>query len=271
MKRPRIAIAWDDPTSSNSAGATRFILERQYGYPTTPIRTRQLAFADLSEFHVIILPDGRGYAGEFGRNGINRLKAWVAAGGTLVALGDGPVSFLADPQTGMLDISRENAVAKDKDGKAGGSNKSDQPAARVPGKLINSEEEFQKIIGSAVSLPDSVSGVLLRAKTDRDHWVTAGVRDSVNAIVRGNSIFTPIKIDNGVNAAYFAGPEEVLASGYLWEENRQQLAFKPFVVVQPTGRGNIVAFTADPNIRAYVDGLNLLFLNSVFRGVAHAR
>lgn len=33
----------------------------------------------------------------------------------------------------------------------------------------------------------------------------------------------------------------------------------------------VVGFTADPNTRAYMDGLNVLFLNAVFRGPAHAR
>jgi len=51
----------------------------------------------------------------------------------------------------------------------------------------------------------------------------------------------------------------------LWEENRKQLAFKPFVTLQNVGRGAVVGFTADPNYRAYMDGLNIVFLNAVFR------
>jgi hypothetical protein len=57
----------------------------------------------------------------------------------------------------------------------------------------------------------------------------------------------------------------------LWEENRKQLAYKPFVIVQRDGRGTVIGFTADPNFRAYMDGLNVLFVNAVFRGPAHAR
>lgn len=270
VKRPKVALAWDAPTSSYSAGQTRFILERQYGFPVTPVRTRQLGSPDISQFDVIILPDGFGYANELGQGGISRLKGWVSNGGTLVALGAGSTSFLADPKTGMLAVSRENAVRTDKDGKPVAPPKPSEPEARVPGKLITSEDEFKKIIEADVSFPDSVAGVLVRAKTDRDHWVTAGVSETVYAIVSGTAIFTPIEMDNGINAAYFVGPDELLASGYLWEENRKQLAFKPFVIVQPSGRGNVIAFTADPTIRAYVDGLNVLLLNSVFRGAAHS-
>jgi len=84
-------------------------------------------------------------------------------------------------------------------------------------------------------------------------------------------IFTPIKLDKGVNVARFESPERLLASGYLWEETRRQLAYKPLVIAQPEGRGVIIGFTADPNYRAYLDGMNVLFLNAVFRGPAHAR
>jgi hypothetical protein len=91
----------------------------------------------------------------------------------------------------------------------------------------------------------------------------------VYAMVSGASIFTPIRIDHGVNAVTFAAPDQVLASGYMWDEYRKQLAYKPLVVVSHNGRGVVVGFTADPNYRAAIDGLNLLFLNAVFRGPAH--
>jgi hypothetical protein len=38
--------------------------------------------------------------------------------------------------------------------------------------------------------------------------------------------------------------------------------------VQNEQRGAVVAFTADPTFRAFMDGLNVIFLNAVFRGPA---
>ena len=113
MRRPAIAMAWDTPTASNSAGATRFVIERQFGYPVTIIRSQQLAGADLSRFHVLILPEaggGGGYATAFGADGIRRIKDWVAAGGTLIGLGSGAVTFMADARAGLLAVSQENAA-----------------------------------------------------------------------------------------------------------------------------------------------------------------
>jgi hypothetical protein len=68
----------------------------------------------------------------------------------------------------------------------------------------------------------------------------------------------------------YASADQVMASGYSWDEFRKQLAFKPFLVVQRDGRGNEIGFTADPNYRGYMDGLNVLFINALFRGAAHS-
>ncbi|MCX6624168.1 MAG: peptidase M14, partial [Acidobacteria bacterium] len=270
LRRPAIALAWDRPVSSGSAGAVRFILERQYGYPVTAIRTAALAAADLSRFQVLILPEGgQGYAAVLGPNGIRSLKDWVAAGGTLIGFGS-TVSFLADPKVALLAVAQESLARPDGESARKPDTKP-EPDNRVPGKILKSEDDFEKAIQPERTLPDSVQGVIVRARTDPDHWLAAGAAPTMAVPLSGSAIYTPIRQDKGVNAATFAGPDQLLASGYLWEENRKQLAYKPFVIVQPEGRGTVIAFTADPGFRAIADGLNILLLNAVFRGPAHAR
>ncbi len=278
--RIKVALAWDRPTGASAAGATRYVLERQYGYPVSVVRTAQLATGDLSQFQVIILPDsgfGEGYDAVLGANAARRLKDWVQAGGTLIGLGSGAVSYLADARSNLLAISQENVARDGTEKKPVETSPPVAPNAaatttpsRIPGKLIASAQEFAKSILPDSELPDSLHGVLVRASVNQDHWVTAGVPETVTVMMTGRAIYTPIKLDKGINAAHFAGPGQLMASGYMWEQNRKQLAFKPFVVVQRDGRGNVVAFTADPNFRGYMDGLNMLFLNAVFRGPAHS-
>jgi hypothetical protein len=289
LRPPSVAILWDRPVSSASAGHTRFVLERQYGYPATPIRTYTLAAADLSKFHVIILPDagmGEGYAGALGAAGARKLKEWVAAGGTLIGLA-GAVSYLADPRTALLSIAQENLARPDAEPAKEATKEAPRrveapptpgappsaPSAepRVAGKILAKEEDYFKSIRAESELPDPVAGVLLRARTDPDHWLTAGAAETVVALLSGRTVFTPVKLDKGVNAAYFEAPEKLVAGGHMWEENRKQVAFKPMLVAQREGRGNVIGFTVDPNFRAYMDGLNVLFLNAVFRGPARPR
>ncbi|MGQ9919519.1 MAG: peptidase M14, partial [Bryobacteraceae bacterium] len=138
-------------------------------------------------------------------------------------------------------------------------------AGPVPGKLLAKEEDFEKAVEPETRLPDAVAGVIVKARVDPDTWVTAGLPDSVNVLVNGRTVYAPIKKDRGVNAIIFEAPDKLLLSGYLWEENRKQLAYKPFLVVSNQGRGVVVGFTSDPNFRAFHDGLNVAFLNAVFR------
>jgi hypothetical protein len=276
MRAPRIAMAWGAPTDSTSAGQTRFVLERQFGYPVTVVRTSDLDTPELDRFHVLILPAaGTGtYAEALGEDGAERLKDWVEAGGVLITL-DSATAYAALPDVGLLDI-HEEYLAKEgeekKDEKKEEKKEEDEGKdAQVEGKLLKSEREFTSEIEPKKASPDSLAGVLVRAESDPEHWLTAGVAERVNVLARGRRIFTPVTLDKGVNAVRFSGPDDLVASGYMWEENRKQLAFKPFVVEQDHGRGMVIGFTADPNVRAYMDGLNVLFLNSVFRAAAHAR
>ena len=279
MKHPAILMAWDRPANAGSAGQTRFVLERQFGYPVTVIRTAQIGGTDLARFQVIILPEGGAYAGELGENGTRRLKEWVQAGGTLIGIGTA-LNYMAS--NNMMAISQENAPNSDagapaggRGGRGGATATAAAPAAegrggaRVPGKIYASAEEMEKATLPDTQAPWPAHGFLAKAKVDQDHWITVGVPENVTALVSGSSIYTPIKVDRGTNAVVYASADQVMASGYSWDEFRKQLAFKPFLVVQRDGRGNEIGFTADPNYRGYMDGLNLLFINAVFRGAAH--
>jgi len=269
--KPRVAIAWDAPTDVYSPGAVRFVLERQFGYPVVPIRTRTLAGADLNRFDVVILPDessyrGGGYQGVLGDRGKSNLADWVADGGVLVTMAGG-TEWAAHPDVDLLAFRAEHQVRDADDEAATGDSDED---ARVPGTLIESAEQFERTAQPETENPDSVAGVLVRAEVDPDHWLAAGVAETVNVLVRGDRIFAPMKRDQGRNVARFAAADELLASGYMWAENRKQLAFKPFVVTQNHGRGMVVGFTEDPAVRAYLDGLNMLLVNAVLRAPSYS-
>ncbi len=283
MRAPRVAMAWDRPTGPTAAGAARWVVERQFGQPVTVIRTDRLAGADLSAFDVLILPQdfGPGYMARIGEGGARALKDWVRRGGVLIGLGTA-TRFLAHPKTDLLSIRREELAPMPKEGDgekgkgnaggggASGGGKPEEGAATVPGTVIASPEQAKAAIQPDKRPPDAVAGVLARASTDPEHWMGAGVAETLHVLIQGEDIYTPVKLDEGVNVARFKGPDALLAGGYLWEENRRQLAYKPFAVVEPEGRGYVVGFTADPTLRGFMNGLNVLLANAVFRGAAHA-
>lgn len=263
----KVAMAWDEPTASYSAGNTRFVIERQFDYPVTPIRVDRLRSANLNRYQVLILPvmNGAGYKAALGSRGIENIKTWVRQGGVLISLGNA-TRFLADPDVDMLAVRRERAVVELADIPE---DLSDE--ATVEGQYLTELEAYDAQVVALEDNPYSVSGVLVRADVHPEHWLSAGVAPELNVLVRGSDIYTPIRINDGINVARFQGPDELLSSGYLWEENRKQLAYKPFVISQPSGAGEVIAFTQDPTVRAYLDGLNVILMNAIFRASAHAR
>jgi len=268
MSPPKIAIAWDLSVSSLSAGNTRFVIERQFNYPVTAIRTPHLKTADLSRYQVLILPSGR-YMDTLGKSGADNLKAWIKKGGVLITLG-GATTFAADAEIGLLDVKRELAY-KTKEQKSEVPKKEEKKKSTVEGKLYTHKDDLMRDSENIKENPDFVAGVLANIEVDQEHWLTAGVHDSLVALVYGRDIYTPIRLKSGKNLAWFKDENNVLASGYLWEENKKQLAYKPFLIHQPMGHGMVISFTQEPTTRTYLDGLNVIFMNSIFRAAAHAR
>lgn len=254
---PNIAMVWGEGTNPMSAGNTRFVLERQLGLPVAPIRLSTLPYADLSLYDVLVLPD----LGD--TLPTKTIRTFAENGGVVIGL-ERALSQLSKGDAPLLSTKRENAANEAE----GGSDADDTPS-RAPGLIFEDEEDYLLYIADHSQSPEDVPGVLARAVADTNHWLSAGY-EKTNVLVSGSDIYRPLNLEDGQNVFTFAGPDELLLSGYLWEENRKQLAYKPFVMTQSVGDGMVIGFTQDPTLRAFMDGLNLLLVNAVLIGPAVA-
>ena len=258
MKAPQVAMVWGDGTIATSAGNTRYVVERMLGLPVAPIRASTLSRADLSRYDVLILPDTFGnLAGEIGSAA--PIQEFVREGGVLIAFSRS-VNMIAGESYGLLSTQREFAALEE--GAETGGPDGDAGDARVPGTVLESAADYEAQIANAKSSPEDVPGVLVRAVANTDHWLASGY-ETANVLVAGSDIYRPLNTSDGVNVFRFADADDLLLSGYLWEENQAQLAFKPFVMAQSHGDGLVIGFTQSPTTRAYLNGLNLLVANAV--------
>ena len=110
LKAPKVAIAWDEPANAYIAGATRFILEQEYGYPVSIIRSDRIRSSVLERYDVLILAgqQGKGYSQIFGERGIQDLKGWVKSGGVILSL-EKATEFLAEPDVALISNKPELA------------------------------------------------------------------------------------------------------------------------------------------------------------------
>ena len=101
---------------------------------------------------------------------------------------------------------------------------------------------------------------------DIEHWLSAGTDGEIGVVVQSSRIISPIRLDEGQNVGRYADEGDLVLGGIVWDEAEPQLANKAFLIHQPVGRGQIVAFAEDPNYRAYVEATELLFMNAVLLG-----
>lgn len=266
VEPPAVALLWDAPTSATSAGHLRHAIERNLGYPVTPVRVAALGAADLSSFDVLVMPDasewGGGYAGAISEATLRRLQSWVRDGGTLVAVGGG-AEFLSGEKVGLLAARTEPrggaAAAKPREGEA-------KPE---PAKDGAAQFDYQKHITPADEKPPSVPGAIVRVELDGEHLLASGVPGgSLDVIVNSRRIFSPLKLDQGANVGVFAPAERLLQSGFMLKASREQLPRKGYLMVQEHGRGRVVAFAEDPAVRGFAIGSMMLLANAVFLGPA---
>ena len=261
---PRVAIAWDDGISQLSAGAMRYVLERRIGLPVTPIRTQRLARADLSDYDVLLVPEGEPSAA-LGEAGKRAIRDFVRKGGVLVAVGDSLETF-SSGDAPLLSVKREAALGRDP-----AADDKDKDATLAEALEIATDADYREAIKDQQALPDTLPGALLNVVAEHDHFLSAGYDGGGVVLATGTQIFTPLDRADGVNVLRFAAPGSLIASGHVWDENRRQLAYKPYLMAQRQGRGLVIGFAHDPSTRAYLDGLDLLIANAVLIAPSRVR
>jgi hypothetical protein len=308
FKRPRVLLAWDLPTSSLSAGWTRYVLERRFGQAVTTVRTASLGRVDFADYDVLVLPSGN-YAGQIGDAVLTRVKDWLRLGGTLVTMAEA-TRWAVGSGVGLLDTtallkdgrpdtpattgaapsssasssppatSAPAAAAASSTAKPGGaiarpSGATAKPAPAetaeppVPRSPAADDAAYDKAIQPDRERPDAQPGALLRATVDTDHWLSAGSDGETQVVIEGARVFAPIKLNAGRNVVYYAPKSSLVASGLIWPEGQDLLVRKPYLMHQPFGLGHVIAFAEDPNYRAYTEATMLLFMNAVLLGPAY--
>jgi len=253
LREPRVLLVYDRPGSTYSVGWARYVLERRYGQRTSVVRASSLGRVMLSDFDVVIFPSGN-YSGSVNDGLVQRLQDWMRDGGTLITLAES-TRWATRENVGLLDTKAER-----RGGRAEGT---DAPSDEdTPDQPI----DFLEAIVPNDESPESVPGVILRVHLNTEHWLASGTDGEVGVFVTGARVFQPITLDHGTNVGRYAEIDDLVLSGVAWEETRPQLANKAFLIHQPVGRGQIIAFAEDPNYRAYLETTQLLFMNAVLLG-----
>ena len=250
LREPRVLLVYDSPGGSYSVGWARYVLERRYGQRTTAVRASSLGRARLADYDVVVFPSGN-YGSAVGDGLLDRLRAWMRDGGTVITMAES-----------SRWASREGLLATETERRGGRADGDDPPDPGTPDQPI----EYLDAISPEDESPEGVPGAILRTVLDTEHWLAAGTDGEIGVLVEGSRVFRPITLDEGTNVGRYADLDNLVLGGIVWEESQPQLASKAFLIHQPYGRGQLVAFAEDPNYRAYAEATQLLFMNAVLLG-----
>jgi hypothetical protein len=227
---PKVMLISGENASSEAMGEIWQYFEQQIGYPVTLVNYNNLGRAKLSDFDVIIFPDGN-----YDDFPSDELQSWVKAGGKLIAL-QGAVSQLAGKKG--FDIKRrESDTIKNK------------PSLRVFG---DRNRDYLKT---------TVPGAIYKINLDNTHPLGFGYPDYYYTIKLSDDIYTLLD-DGDWNVGTVK--KDGYVAGFVGQKGKEKIKDGLLLGVQPMGRGSVVYMVDDPLFRSFWENGKLLFGNAVF-------
>ncbi|MFL5562206.1 MAG: M14 family zinc carboxypeptidase [Gemmatimonadaceae bacterium] len=275
LKAPRIAMVGDEGVSQTSYGAIWWSFERRYGLRFTPVSMRWLNSGDLSAFNVIIIPDASSGAlnRTLGKDGADRLRSWMQAGGTLVTMG-GASEWAARDNVNLTSARLVGAGAeRDTTGIPSATVDTAAAKARAREKANDKSQVPDDLLAvtspsATNATPIELAGSHFDVVLDRTHWLTGGYdQPRLTVMMSGSSFFKLSK--EGANVAVFPATGKLHRAGFAWPNNTERLLRgTAFLIEEPIGDGHLVLFANDPMFRGWWRALDRLVLNAVVLGPA---
>lgn len=232
IKPATVAVIVGDGVSSYDAGEIWHLFDTRYQMKITKLDSRNLRRADLDRYSDIILP---ATWGGIDKENAKKLKTWVQNGGTLIAY-ENAGNWLKRNE--LLKVSFKEQ--KDTATNISFENRSNYRGAKF------------------------IGGAIFETKIDRSHPISFGYKNSSLPVFKGNTLFMEPEKDSYDNPILFTS--NPLLSGYISEENLEQLKNSSAVKIENSGRGKVIYFTDNTNFRAFWYGTNKLLMNAVFFG-----
>jgi hypothetical protein len=246
LRAPRIGVFRGRGTWPTSFGSAWHFLEKMTGIPFDALELDQLSRLDLSEWDVLVLPDGRPDR-VIDERATAALRSWVEGGGTLVTFAGS--ARWASRSLSDVELRAAEADSLDED---------DRRAAALRTREERREDLWDR----------SVNGVILPARPDPAHPLAWGAgmgnRERRMFILHLDDILFEPSSSFETVLALEPGVEAV--SGVVSESKLQELGGTAWLASARVGRGHLVLFADDPLFRLMWPSQFVLFTNVLLLG-----
>jgi phosphohistidine swiveling domain-containing protein len=227
--------------SSYDAGEVWHVLDHRMKMPVTLVRQDRLSGIDLNRYTHIILVGGRS---GFPKEMVDDVKAWVKAGGTVVASRQG------------AEWAAKNITGSDKD-------KKDEKAGDKKVERLAYAQKGQK------DAEDVIGGAVFESDLDITHPIAFGLVRPLVASNKNSTFTLPVPKDPYAQVAVYT--DSPLVSGYSSDKRLAEIKGTPMLTAERVGDGAVILFADNPNFRATYLGTERLFLNALFLSKAFDR
>ena len=281
LSMPKIAILAGDGIDYSSFGELWCVLDQELHIPHSLISLQSVGWnADLSKYNVLIVPSSWGpIGGRLGEGGHNKIQDFVEDGGTLICIREA-AAWAADTSVALSQARiRRQSLDKLEDFALGLKREQQMEAPVVdtmalwhPDKVPPQEPEEKSPAPGLEDAKDrdawarkfTPQGAILKVLLDTEDWLAFGMGKDVPALVWSDyCILSKAPVHT---VGRFADVDDLRMSGLLWPEARERIANSAYVTRESRGKGQIIMFAVDPDIRAYFYGTRQLFVNAVLYG-----
>ncbi len=235
IPKVRIAVLAGDPTSTLRFGELWHFFEQQLGYPLTVIDADYFGRVDMTEYDILILPDGWGYRGFLNEGRKEQLKDWVRNGGRLLAMGKSISALGGEDGFGIK--TTENGPQNTDAG------------------LSNYESSRREGVQNAIT------GAIFRAKVDPTHPLAFGYPDNYYTLKANDPSFG--YLEQGSNVVVL-GEEPLPVAGFAGSKALERLPNSLIFGTENYGRGTVVYFGDNPLFRGFWENGKLFMANALF-------
>ena len=229
LREKNIGLLVGDGVTSYDAGEIWHLLDTRYDVKVNKLDLRNIERIDLSKYTTIIVPNST-----IKNTSITKkIFDWVENGGVIIGYKNS-INWLEES------------------------------------KLLKVDKKDEKLIAKNISFKDKtnfygaqrIGGAIFETNIDRSHPINYGQTNSTMPIFRNSTIFLNVDEKSYNNPIrYTVNP---LLSGYISEENLEQLKSTTPIKIQKISKGKVIYLTDNTNFRAFWYGTNKILMNAIF-------
>ena len=234
LKKPEAAMIIGSGVAASEAGEIWHLLDQRLHMPITKIDILNFSRVRLERYNTLVMVSG---AYNFlDKNSVDKIKAWVQNGNTLITIKSG------------ADWAIKNGFTKFK--------------LAVDSSTTKGRLDYDK--ASDMEGAKALGGSIFSIDLDTTHPIGYGFSKRKVSVYKNNSTFFQNSTSAYNTIAQYTNTP--LVGGYLHPNSLKMIKNSPSILVGAEGSGRVILFADEPNFRGTWYGTNKLFLNALFLG-----